>query len=109
MNDDDAHAGSCDIDGAGDPAFAFQPHLSERAFEKLEVWLSDTLQTMHLNQFDDSLKVGTEIDRQSVKCGLGFLVEKSYSPWHEDNIPFLQCIEIWNSRFMGLELGTWRG
>jgi hypothetical protein len=49
----------------------------------LQVGLADTLQAVLLNQFYDALKAGPDIDWKSVKCGLGFFIEKSCGPRHE--------------------------
>jgi len=90
VDDDDAHSGCGDVDGASDSALAFQTHFPERAFEVFEVRLSDSLKAVGLDQFDNALEVGAHIEGKGVECKLGFLIEKADLPWHEGIIPFLQ-------------------
>lgn len=56
----------------------------------LDVRFANALETIGVNQFDDALEVGPNVDRHSIERGLYVLIKKLHDPGQKKSIPFLQ-------------------
>jgi len=72
----------------------------------LHIRFADLLEAMRRDQFYDPLKVGPDIDRESVERGFNLLVEEDDNPGRIQIIPFLRYSATHSNLLENLMLGA---
>jgi hypothetical protein len=61
MDDDNSLADGCQVDGAGDSAFALHAQLPKRPLKMFHIGFANSFKAMGLNQFNNALEAGSKI------------------------------------------------